>query len=43
MLYAFNYIIILNNLNSHKVEDIKAEAKGLGIGPPTLLPDLNPI
>ena len=42
MLYAINYIIALNNLQSHKVDDIKAEAKSLGIGPPTLFLDLNP-
>jgi putative transposase len=39
-------IIILDNLKSHKVEDVKIEAKGLGIELvflPPYSPDLNPI
>lgn len=42
MLYAINYIIALNNPQSHKVDNIKAEAKRLRIGPHTLFPALNP-
>jgi putative transposase len=39
-------IIVVDNLKSHKVEDVKVEAKGLGIELvflPPYSPDLNPI
>jgi putative transposase len=46
VIYAVNYIIVLDNLKSHKVEDVKVEAKRVAIGFVFLSPyspDLNPI